>query len=298
MTWGKGVNNDIGWGQGYTQSDWGSVYEDSWSGDTLLVSGEVTPPEPTLDTDAQAFITAAAITDPTQQSAVNQLVLDLKTANIWTKMKAVYPFVGGTATTHKWNLKDPRDLDAAFRLTFSGGWTHSSTGALPNGTNGYADTYFNTDDTASTGLQSFGVYTRTSPTFAVNTIEVPTGLRGGIYWIRILSTAPTLTNFRSGSRSENINGVTGLIAQSRSSLTSWYGVNNSTITTLTNLSSTIATETTYTFALGAYKNLATIESFSTQQLAFAFYGEPLLTTEMSNFYTAIQTFQTTLGRNV
>lgn len=253
---------------------------------------------PALDPDADAFITAATITDPTQQSAVNQLVLDMKTANIWTKMKAVYPFVGGTATTHKWNLKDPRDLDAAFRLTFSGGWTHSSTGALPNGTNGYADTYFNTDDTPSTGLQSFGVYTRTSPTFAVNTIEVPTGLRGGIYWIRILSTAPTLTNFRSGSRSENINGVTGLIAQSRSSLTSWYGVNNSTITTLTNLSSTIATETTYTFALGAYKNLALIENFSTQQLAFAFYGEPLLTTEMSNFYTAIQTFQTTLGRNV
>ena len=31
-------------------------------------------------------------------------------------MKAIYPFVGGTATTHKFNLKDPADINAAFRL--------------------------------------------------------------------------------------------------------------------------------------------------------------------------------------
>ena len=298
MYWGKGVNNDIGWGQGYTQSDWGSVYEDSWSGDTLLVSGEVTPPEPTVDTDAQAFITAAAITDPTQQSAVNQLVLDMKTANIWTKMKAVYPFVGGTATTHKWNLKDPRDLDAAFRLTFSGGWTHSSTGALPNGTNGYADTYFNTDDTASTGLQSFGVYVRNNPTFAVDTQEIPTGLRNGIYRITYSSSTPTVIVLRSGGINSNIILSTGLIAQSRSSTSSWYGVNNSTITTLSSSVSVLTSETTRTFFLGAYNNAGAANNFSTQELAFAFYGEPLLTTEMSDFYTAVQTFQTTLSRNV
>jgi hypothetical protein len=40
----------------------------------------------------------------------------------------------------KYNLKDARDLDAAFRLTWSGGWTYSATGATPNGTNAYADT--------------------------------------------------------------------------------------------------------------------------------------------------------------
>ena len=253
---------------------------------------------PALDPDADAFITAAAITDPTEISAVNQLVIDLKTANIWTKMKAVYPFIGNTASQQKWNLKDPRDLDSAFRLTFLGGWTHSSTGALPNGTNGYANTYFNTDDTASTGLQSFGVYTRTSPTFAVNSTESITGLRNGIYWIRSLSLSPTLTNLRSGDRSENITGVTGLIAQSRSSTSSWYGVNNSTITTLSSSVSVLGSETTRTFFLGAYNNAGAANNFSTQELAFAFYGEPLLTTEMSDFYTAVQTFQTTLSRNV
>ena len=90
------------------------------------------------DTDAQAFITAASITDGTQQSAVNQLVLDLKSANVWTKIKAAYPMVGGTATSCKWNLKNPVDSNAAFRLVFNGGGTFSANGYLPNGTNAFA----------------------------------------------------------------------------------------------------------------------------------------------------------------
>ncbi len=95
-----------------------------------------------IDTDAQAFITATNITDSTQQSAINTLVLDLKSANIWSKMKAIYPFVGGTASSHKFNLKDPRDLDVAFRLQFYGGGTHSSNGYQPDGTTAYATTYY------------------------------------------------------------------------------------------------------------------------------------------------------------
>ena len=71
------------------------------------------------DADAQTFFTAASITDTTQKSAVNQLVLDLKSANIWTKFKAIYPFVGGTSTTHKYNLVKPTDSDAAYRLSCS-----------------------------------------------------------------------------------------------------------------------------------------------------------------------------------
>ena len=92
------------------------------------------------DADALAFFTAAGITDTTQKTAVTTLVTDLKAANIWTKMKALYPFVGGTAAQHRFNLKDPRALDAAYYLTFIGGGTHSATGYLPNGTTAYADT--------------------------------------------------------------------------------------------------------------------------------------------------------------
>ncbi len=95
-----------------------------------------------FDPSAIAFINAAGITNNIQKVAINTLVVSLKANNIWTKIKAFYPMVGGTATNHKYNLKDPRDLDIAFRLNFIGGWTHSSTGALPNGSTGYANTFF------------------------------------------------------------------------------------------------------------------------------------------------------------
>ena len=88
------------------------------------------------DADAQTFFTAASITDTTQKSAVNQLVLDLKSANIWTKMKAIYPIVGGSASSHAVNLKTP----GTYNLTYATGMTHSSTGMTGNGTSGYANT--------------------------------------------------------------------------------------------------------------------------------------------------------------
>jgi hypothetical protein len=250
------------------------------------------------DPDAQAFFTASGLTGATNLTAINTLVVALKGYGIWTKMKAIYPIIGGTAALHKWNLKDPQDTNAAFRLTFSGGWTHSATGALPGGVNGWANTFFNTDDTTSVGLQSYGVYLRTNPTFAVNTTEASTGLRNGIYWSRVVNTLPTTTNIRSGNRNENITGVTGLIGNSRSTTTQWYVNNNSTILVGSVTVSSLSSEIVQTFSLGAYNDIGTPSQFSTQQIAFAFYGEPLLSSEMINYYTAIQAYQTTLSRQV
>lgn len=108
-----------------------------------------------FDTDALAFIIAAGITDNTQKTAVNDFVIALKDASIWTKMLAVYPFIGGTAASHKYNLKDPQDTDAAFRLTFSSGTnTHNSAGWTNSST--YADTKFNPNTHLPSTLYSFG----------------------------------------------------------------------------------------------------------------------------------------------
>jgi hypothetical protein len=60
-----------------------------------------------------------------------------------TKFKALYPMVGGSAFSHKFNFMNPVDSDAAFRLTFSGTFTHSSMGVKGDGSTGYAETYLN-----------------------------------------------------------------------------------------------------------------------------------------------------------
>jgi hypothetical protein len=123
-----------------------SIYNRALSATEVLqnynaLSGRFDKTPSVTDYDALNFVNAALISNETQQIAINTLTTDLKNAGLWSKMKAIYPFVGGTASTHRWNLKDPRNVDAAFRLTFSGGWTHSSTGADPNGTNASADTF-------------------------------------------------------------------------------------------------------------------------------------------------------------
>jgi hypothetical protein len=94
-----------------------------------------------LDLDTVAFAAATGITG-SAVIAVNNLVVSLKNENIWNNLYAIYPMVGGNATAHKYNLKNPQDTNGAYRLNFQGGWTHNSDGAKPDGIAGtYADTF-------------------------------------------------------------------------------------------------------------------------------------------------------------
>ena len=62
-----------------------------------------TPEDPgtpnTIDQDVTNFILASGISDSVQTSAIETLVSDLKSYGLWTKMKAIYPFVGGSAAS-------------------------------------------------------------------------------------------------------------------------------------------------------------------------------------------------------
>jgi len=286
--WGDGAsNNTIGWGQGANNAiGWGDIHADSWAGLTDIVGI-------TTDPDAQAFITAAAITDPTQQAAINTLVVDLKGYSIWTKMQAVYPFVGGSATTHKFNLKDPRDLDAAYRLVFNGGWTHSVNGALPNGTNGYANTYFNIS-TLNINNNSMGFYSRT------NIIAQQTDMgRSNVHDMgaNFAGFGAFARNFNTSFGGFTNSNTTGFYINSRILSTENKLYKNSSV--LGTISST-SSSSSGIIGIGASfdSGSGTIAYPSSKEQAFAFIGEGLNATEASNFYTAVQAFQTSLNRNI
>ena len=292
--WGDGAsNNNIGWGKGADNAiGWGDIHADSWAGLTDIVGTAA------FDADAQAFITAAAITDPTQQAAINTLVVDLKGYSIWTNMKALYPFVGSTASQQKFNLKDPRDLDAAFRLQFLGGWTHSANGALPNGTNAYADTFLTPSTTLTLNSHSFGIYSRTNDTSGTQVYGCVSSIGGN----KFLQNNLTAASFISGSSSNTINYTanpsTSLLMLSRTSATLakafragvLLGTNTFAVTNLPPVK----------FYLGARHNTGNPvgEFYSNHEVAFAFLADGLNDTEAANFYTAVQAFQTTLGRQV
>ena len=293
--WGDGAsNNNIGWGKGADNAiGWGSVYSVSEAGATDIVG------TPAVDPDAQAFITAAAITDPTQQAAINTLVVDLKGYSIWTKMKAVYPFVGSTASQHKFNLKDPRDLDAAFRLVFSGGWTHSVNGALPNGTNAYADTKLNLSTQTTLNDIHLGFYSRTHSTQNAVDIGAATDNINNYYLLQLTgSTTFYIINESAYITYPNFSDTDtkGFYVGTRSG-TVVNGWKNG-IKRATKSPATTAARPNQSVFLSAYNQGGASGLYSNRQLAFSSIGDGLTDTEALNFYTAVQAFQTTLGRSI
>ena len=254
-------------------------------------------PKTSVDADAQAFLTAAAITDPTISVAINTLVVQMKANNIWSKMKAIYPFVGGSASTHKFNLKDPRDLDAAFRLQFNGGWTHSANGAQPNGTNGFANTFFNTLVNFTLNNTHLSIYTRTNGSGydfgninGSNLTALSSGWAGVAYsdqynylTARISQSVANTQGFYIGSRTNNVTHKL-------------YKSGNQIGATNTGASGIILSLSLFLGALNNNSGSGTI--YSNKQYALCSIGDGLTDTEAANFYTAVQNFQTTLNRQV
>ena len=246
-----------------------------------------------VDPDAQAFITAAGITDPTQQSAINQLVVDLKGHSIWTKFKAIYPIVGGTASTHKWNLKDPRDLDAAFRLTFSTGWTHSANGMLPNGTSAYADTNLNDNTILNLNSVHISYYSRTNEN--ITAIEIGAGLFDGLF-IEARTSGTSYYRVHSSallSHSDTDSRAFYLANRTASNLMNAWK-NGVKVVTGTGASTL---KQNYNIYIGAL-NIGAANYPTGKQCAFASIGDGLTDSEAANFYTAVQAYQTTLSRQV
>lgn len=246
--------------------------------------------------DAWAFLDAAGIRSSRQQRAIIELVRGLKHAQLWSKMKAIYPFVGGTATTHKFNLKDPRDADAAFRLTFNGGWTHASTGALPNGTNAYADTWLNEATSLTINNTHISIYSRSNVdglrcdmgVLTDSTIESCIFSKyNNVFYPRIQATNNGIANTTNSL---------GLFISNRTSSSQIRAFQNTDLKTITNNS---IARSNYRFYIGSHNfGDGTGNLFSNRELAFSTIGDGLTDADATALYAIVQRFQTTLGRNV
>jgi hypothetical protein len=267
------------------------------------------------DADAQAFLNAAEITNVTQANAVNTLVIGMKAQGLWTKMKAIYPFVSDGATSndralqHRFNLKDPRNLDAAFRLTFSGTWVHSNTGALPNGTNAFANTFLSLSNLSQTNTH-LSYYSRTATDISgfpsvMGAFGNPNYERAAELYIR----RPNQSNNGGGQLGSYLTSQVSFVESSaqrfsiisRTSATSLKYYSNN-ILRATNTTSDTTGYGNFNIYLGASNGegvgipIPYAINFSQLQCAFASIGDGLTDTDATNLYNLTQTFQTTLGR--
>ena len=252
-----------------------------------------------LDPDAEAFLTAIGNTSPTIESAINTMVVDLKSYGLWTKLLVIYPFVGGTATSNKYNLKDPRDLDVAFRLTFNGGITQTN-GFNPNGTNGYAQTYYIPNNNVTLNNEHISIYSNTNNTpSAGDNVDIGT-IGDGLEYSSLLGlrgTSGTISRFNYETITASDTTRAGFFVVEKSSANSPKIYKNGTLqlngTSGGNgLSSYgVLIGTTSLFGSSPYG-----DGYSNQNYCFVSMGSGLTATDNTNLYTAVQACQTTLGR--
>lgn len=258
-----------------------------------------TPASSSCDSDAQAFITAAGITDDTEESAICTLVADLKSNSLWTKFYAIYPYVGSTSTSCKYNLIDPQDTDGAFRLTFNGGFTYASTGLTPNGSTGYAQTHLVPSTVMVEYDTHFSVWVRTDP--GAGTKREMGYYNGGA---SLLEMSTRLAGDALYSRTY---GVAGAVAAAANSSAIGYWISSCTssgsIVVYKDGSSFASgspvsglADLTGEFYIGALNTGGTAGSFSDREQIIATFGTGLTSGESATLYTILNTFKTTLGR--
>jgi hypothetical protein len=249
------------------------------------------------DKEAHEFVLAAGITDENEKAAIYFLVYSLKVNNLWDRMVAIYPMVGGTALSCSLNLKNT----ALYQITWVNGPTFAATGVTGNGSNQYGNTHLVPSGATTYTNLHLSFYSRT---------DGSTGNLGAL----------------GGYNPSSLNG-TALVTSGQglfsSGVSPFYSVKNfATITTTNGLWLGVRDNTEIsTYYKGVLKNnssaygtqpwlyvihilaLATnignsSAAFSNQECAFASIGGAMTEEEVTVFYAIIQEYQTMLSRQV
>jgi hypothetical protein len=263
------------------------------------------------DLNAAYFLSVAQIRDLTQQRAINTLVTDLKGYGVWDKMKAIYPFIGrsGVSSSYGVNLKEP----TTFRGIFSGSWNFNNLGATPDGLTAYMDTGLSPSLSLTNNNTSIGIYNQT-PTEAPKP-SVPIGTRittsnNPALFIRFYSNVyqsmqydgNTFANYIQVSWGANSwNDTKGFWLATRTSSTVHKAIRNGTVlvtNTTTNTHNISGLPGNIFIGANSKQDNTAFGEYDSTTKSFAFIGDGLTDTEAANLYTAVQKFQTTLGRQV
>jgi len=257
-------------------------------------------------TQAQAYLRAVVdaggtgITS-TVSAATITLFTSLVSNNLWDKMSAFYPMLGGNSAGCKFNGKNPVDSNAAYRLSFTGGWTFNSSGATSNGTNAYSNTFFYPSGT-TLGNQHLSVYlgNNNAPSGS-GKAYIGSSDSNGSYFVIGQDGAPEWfygVSTNGGSSPGGTPSTQGLLLASAtgstSASTSIALYRNGSIVTNTNQNSVVDRLSVY---LGAFNNDGTASQFYNNQYRFSTLGLGLTAAQVSTLSTIINTFQTSLGRN-
>ena len=280
-----GLIDEVGiWDRALTAADATELYNGG-------AGKQYVAPTPAYTARTSAFATATGITDTTILNALNTFDTGLISNGLDTKMKAIYPFVGTTATTQKFNFMDARDLNAAFRLQFNGGITFTSNGIQFGGSNGYANTFVQPSTVLSLNDTHISLYSRTnnsSQVFDIQCTATPSldiAMWGGTTFYNV-NQALNYSTYSDGST------LGFRLINRTSSVSEKLFKNNSLVATVTNASTSLSPGVIDIgrYYFGGY--------YSNRNYAFISIGSGLTDGEATTFYNLVQAMQTSLSRQV
>lgn len=247
-----------------------------------------------------AWIAATGETSTTILNALNTFEAGLDANSLKAKFNAIYPMVGGDAARHARNFINT----SLYTLTFNGFWAHTATGALPNGVNANASTgILGSNLTVNSNHISF--YSRTNAAVAAKpSIGLFQGSLALLLYLKATGAGTAI--YSNTSTSSATMYPTGVSTDSRG----WFignkasnAIGGLTISKNgTSLASNLASPNQT-----AYPNLPVLISgnsvggaivYDDKECAMVTIGTSLTSGEISTLYTLINTFQTSLSRNV
>jgi hypothetical protein len=241
----------------------------------------------------------------------NLEIIEMLVVDLWAWMglsqplntifRFIYPFIGGSAIAHSFNLADP----SVGRITWNGTLTHNA-----NGVTGSSDAEGATGVTlGGTALGDnyvcIGVYSRTNS--AVDTCELSSGDE---YPITISCKESSGSGrFKSGGTATpatlailiNVTDSRGLFTNYRSGAAFLYAYRNGVVlTSNTGTCTGAAVGGISEFALFYDPDDVAAPAHSSRNLALVFLTNPstAVLPKQAELYTVVQNFQTRLGRQV
>lgn len=248
---------------------------------------------------AATYFSAAGITDPTEQAAVTTLIAGLMADGTWDLMDRVHPISPTSLNAASYCCKTLK------KLTWVNSPTHSSSGVAFNGTNQYGLT--------DLVVTAYPLFTSTLFPHVSSYIQAIGALSGTqyIFGASGLDSGdnPTLIALRQATTSivSVIRGTSG-VNQTASLNASHHTVvrqvgalkryRNGTQVATTAVAPLSSDNPGVKMAIGAVWNGAAASSFMPYTCAFFNFGASLSAAQELTVYNRIQTYQTSLGRNV
>jgi hypothetical protein len=271
---------------------------------TVVIGDTTTTVFPqTLHPNVMAYVAAQAgigyAMTRTEINAINNLVWGLVGTGLWDKLNLIYPFIGSSLNAQKWNLKDV----ANYNITFTGtGFTTSTANGLQKtivDAVSYGSIAYNVSTLLSNTSYHISCYVGTSQA----TLATPFGAFANLVG-QVFRTYTQTTFF-----GVQFGGATGVNTSLSTTTATGYVIGTRTAINACALyvagrfisrDTSTASATTLPNAANINVGVNTVGATyaSTQAIRMATVGSSLTDADAKNLYTLVQSFQTTLGRQV